>query len=32
MKVGRIFTGRINGVGPEYEFKNFNWDIYIRKK
>ena len=32
IKVDRVFTGQINGGGPEYEFKNFNGDIYIRKK
>jgi hypothetical protein len=32
IKVDRTFIGQINGGGPEYEFKNFNGNIYIRKR
>jgi DUF4097 and DUF4098 domain-containing protein YvlB len=32
IQVDHSFEGRINGGGPEYEFNNFNGDIYIRRR
>ena len=31
VKIDKTLRGTINGGGPEYQFKNFNGDIYIRK-
>lgn len=31
LKMDKGVQGNINGGGPEYNFKNFNGDIYIRK-
>lgn len=31
IRIERAVHGTINGGGPEYQFKNFNGDIYIRK-
>jgi hypothetical protein len=31
LKIDKAVVGNINGGGPEYNFKNFNGDIYIRK-
>ncbi len=32
VRMERGMSGTINGGGPEYQFKNFNGNIYIRKK
>lgn len=32
VRVDKTMRGSINGGGPEFQFKNFNGNIYIRKK
>jgi len=31
VRIDKTVRGAINGGGPEYQFKNFNGNIYIRK-